>query len=58
MRLKEMYVELRDRIVLRNRSGEGYQTMSEALKVLKKTVTSIILKWKTFGSTKTLPRAL
>ena len=31
--------------------------MSAALKVLKNTVASIILKWKKFGSTKTLPRA-
>jgi hypothetical protein len=27
------------------------------LKVPKNTVASIILKWKTFGTTKTLPRA-
>ena len=31
--------------------------MSAALKVPKNTVASIILKWKTFGTTKTLPRA-
>uniref|UniRef100_A0AAZ3SDA0 Transposase Tc1-like domain-containing protein n=1 Tax=Oncorhynchus tshawytscha TaxID=74940 RepID=A0AAZ3SDA0_ONCTS len=53
MRLKELSVELRDRIV----SGEGYQKMSAALKVPKNTVASIILKWKKFGTTKTLPRA-
>ena len=29
----------------------------KALKVPKNTVASIILKWKTFGTTKTLPRA-
>jgi transposase len=50
-------VELRDRIVSRLRSGEGYQKMSAALKVPKNTVASIILKWKKFGTTKTLPRA-
>ena len=33
------------------------QNISEALKVPKNTVASIILKWKTFGTTKTLPRA-
>jgi hypothetical protein len=49
-------MELRDRFVLRNRSGEGYQKMSAALKVPKNTVASIILKWKKFGTTKTLPR--
>jgi hypothetical protein len=31
--------------------------MSAALKVAKNTVASIILKWKKFGTTKTLPRA-
>ena len=51
-----MTVELRDRIVSRHRSGEQYQNISAALKVPKKTVASI-LKWKKFGTTKTLPRA-
>ena len=41
----------------RQRSGEWYQKMSAALKVSKNTVASIILKWKTFGTIKTLPRA-
>jgi hypothetical protein len=31
--------------------------MSAALKVPKNTVASIILKWKKFGTTKTLPKA-
>ena len=57
MRLKELSVELRDRIVSRHRSGEGYQKMSAALKVPKNTVASIILKWKKFGTPKTFPRA-
>ena len=57
MRLKEMSIELRDRIFLwSHRSGEGYQNFSAALKVSKNTVASIILKWKKFGNTKTLPR--
>jgi hypothetical protein len=38
--------------VSRHRSGKG-----SALKVPKNTVASIILKWKKFGTTKTLPRA-
>ena len=42
----------------RHRSGEGYQNISAALKVPKNTVASIILKWKKFGTTKTLPRAV
>ena len=57
MSSKELFVELRDSTVSRHRSGEGYQNISVALKVLKNTVASIILKWKKFGTTKTLPRA-
>jgi transposase len=55
--LKESSVELRDRIVSRHRSGERYQKISAVLKVPKNTVVSIILQWKKFGTTKTLPRA-
>ncbi len=57
MRSKELPEELRDRIVARHRSGQGYKTNSAALKDPKSTVASIILKWKTFGTTRTLPRA-
>ncbi len=41
----------------RHRSGQGYKKNSAVLKVSKITVASIILKWKTFGTTRTLPRA-
>uniref|UniRef100_A0A9J8CQ00 Transposase Tc1-like domain-containing protein n=1 Tax=Cyprinus carpio carpio TaxID=630221 RepID=A0A9J8CQ00_CYPCA len=51
---KELPEDLRDRIVARHRSGQGYKKISAAL---KSTVASIILKWKTFGMTRTLPRA-
>ncbi len=57
MSSKELPEELRDRIVARHRSGQGYKKNSAALKVPKSTVASIILKWKTFGTTRTLPRA-
>ncbi len=57
MRSKELPEELRDRIVARHRSGQGYKKNSAALKVPKSTVASIILKWKMFGTTRTLPRA-
>ncbi|KAL0147018.1 hypothetical protein M9458_057542 [Cirrhinus mrigala] len=57
MRSKELPEELRDRIAARHRSGQGYKNISAALKVPKSTVASIILKWKTFGTTRTLPRA-
>ena len=56
MRSKELSKELRDRIVARHRSGQGYKRISAALKVPKSTVASIILKWKKFGTTRTLPR--
>ncbi len=49
MRSKELPEELRDRIVARHRSGQGYKKNSAALKVPKSTVASIILKWKTLG---------
>ena len=52
-----MSVELRNRTVSRHKSGKGYKNISVALKVPKITVASIILKWKKFGTTKTLPRA-
>ena len=50
-------LELRDSIVSRHRSAEAYQNISAELNVPKNTVASIILKWKKFGTTKTLPRA-
>ncbi len=57
MRSKELPEELRDRLVARHRSGKVTKKISAALKVPKSTVASIILKWKTFGTTRTLPRA-
>jgi hypothetical protein len=57
MKSKELSIELRDRIVSRHRSEEGYRDISVALKVPKNTVAFVILKWKRFGTTKTLPRA-
>jgi hypothetical protein len=56
MRTKELSIEFQDRIASRLRFGEVYQNNSAALKVPKNTVASIILKWKKFGTTKTLPR--
>ena len=41
----------------RHISEEGYENISAALKVPKNTVASVILKWKKFGTTKTLLRA-
>ncbi len=58
MRSKELPEELRDRIVARHISGQGYKKHSAAFKFPKSTVASIIPKWKTFGMTRTLPRAV
>ena len=49
-------MELRD-IIVRRRSGEGYKTISAVLKVTRGTVSSILRKWKEYGTTWTLPRA-
>ncbi|KAG2460036.1 TCB1 transposase, partial [Polypterus senegalus] len=57
MKSKELSVDLRDRIVSRHKSGEGYRKISAALKVPMSTVASIIRKWKKFETTRTLPRA-
>ena len=57
MRSKELPRELNDRIVARHTSGQGYKRISATLKVPKNIVASIILKWKTFGTTTTLPRS-
>ena len=57
MKSKGLSVELRDRIVRRYRSGEGYKTISRALKVPKSTVSSIIRNRKEYGTIQTVPRA-
>ncbi|KAG2465191.1 TC1A transposase, partial [Polypterus senegalus] len=57
MKSKELSVDLRDRIVSRHKSGEGYRKMSAALKIPMSTVASIARKWKKFETTRTLPRA-
>ncbi len=41
MRSKELPEELRDRIVARHRSGQGYKKISAALKVPKSTVKNL-----------------
>ncbi|KAG2461527.1 TCB1 transposase, partial [Polypterus senegalus] len=57
MKSKELSVDLRDRIVSRHKSGEGYRKISAALKVPMSTVASIIRKWKKFETTRTVLRA-
>ena len=57
MKSKKLSIELQDRIVRRQRSGEGYKTISRVLKVPKSTVSAIIRKWKEYGTSQSLPRA-
>lgn len=52
MKLKELPAQLRDSIIAKHKSGEGYKKKGP-----KFTVASIILKWKRFGTITTLPRA-
>ncbi|KAJ8283937.1 hypothetical protein COCON_G00027870 [Conger conger] len=54
---KELPVELRDKIVERHKSGEGYKKISKSLNISSSTVRSIILKWKVHHTTETLPRS-
>ena len=52
IRLKELSVEVRDRIVSRQRSGEGHQNISAALKVPKNTVASSFLNGRSLETSR------
>ncbi|KAG2459777.1 TCB1 transposase, partial [Polypterus senegalus] len=54
MKSKELSVDLRDRIVSKHKSREGYRKISAALMVPMSTVASIIRKWKKFETTRGL----
>ena len=53
---KELSKDLRDKVVERHRSRDGYKNISKALNIPWSTVTTIIKKWKAYGMTRTLPR--
>ena len=55
MTTKELSKDLRDKVVERHRSGDGYKNISKALNIFQSTVKTIIKKWKAYGTTKTLP---
>lgn len=59
MRSKELPAELRDRTVSRHGAGEKLQKKksSAALKVTESEAASVIIKFRNFGATTTLPRA-
>ncbi|KAJ8363720.1 hypothetical protein SKAU_G00125510 [Synaphobranchus kaupii] len=54
---KELPKLLRDKIVERHVSGEGYKKISKSLNISPNTIRSIILKWKVRHTTETLPRS-
>jgi hypothetical protein len=53
MRLEKLPVELLRQDCFEAQIWGSYPIISAVLKVPKNTVASIILKWKTFGTTKT-----
>ena len=54
---KELSKDLRDKVVERHRSGDGYTYISKALNIPWSTVKIIIKKWKAYGTTKAVPRS-
>ncbi|XP_061542774.1 chromodomain-helicase-DNA-binding protein 6 isoform X3 [Phycodurus eques] len=54
---KELPQRQRDVIVQRHQSGEGYKRISKALNVPWSTVKAVIIKWRKFGTTESLPRS-
>ena len=57
MDTKELSKDLGDKVVFRDRSGDGHKNISKALNIPWSTVKTIIKKWKVYGTTKTLPRS-
>ncbi|KAM9392316.1 transcription factor BTF3 homolog 4-like isoform 2-T2 [Pholidichthys leucotaenia] len=53
---RELPKHQRDLIVQRYQSGEGYKRISKALSIPWNTVKTVIIKWRKYGTTVTLPR--
>ena len=49
MSTKELSKDLRDKVVERHRSGDGYKNILKALNIPWSTVKTIIKKWKEYG---------
>ncbi|XP_044191145.1 histone-lysine N-methyltransferase EHMT2 isoform X7 [Thunnus albacares] len=49
--------QIRDKIIERYQSGEGYKRISKALNISRSTVRTVIKKWKEYGTTVNVPRA-
>ncbi|KAJ8246390.1 hypothetical protein GJAV_G00267230 [Gymnothorax javanicus] len=56
-RTRELSKELRDEIVLRHTSGEGYKKIAKSLDIACSTVRGVVVKWKVHRTTDTLPRS-
>ena len=57
MKTKEHSEQLREKVIEKYKSGEGYKKMSKALNIPWNSVKSIIKKWKEYGTCVNLPRA-
>ena len=58
MSTKELSKDLRDKVVVRHRSRDGYKNISKALNIPWSTVKTIIKKWKACGTTISLYQAI
>lgn len=50
MKTKDHSKQLREEVIEKYKSGEGYKKMSKALNIPWKSVKSIIKKWKEYGT--------
>ena len=57
MKTKEHSGQLREKVIEKYKSGEGYKKMSKALNIPWNSVKSIIKKWKEYGTCVNLARA-
>ncbi|MBN3280925.1 TCB1 transposase, partial [Polyodon spathula] len=57
MKTKELSKQVRDKVIEKHRSGEGYKNISKSLNISVSTVYSIIKKWKGHCTTQTLHRS-
>ena len=53
---KELFKQVRDKVVKMYRSGLGCKNISETLNIPRITIKSIIKKWNEYGTTTNLPR--
>lgn len=56
MKTKKHSKQIRDNIIEKYQSGEGYTKISKALDISRSSVRTIVKKWKEYGTTVNLPR--